>query len=202
MAIVNLAIGPRTFRPSIFGKIATATYMLTAVVAMFFNYLRLSLGRRRRVRLCVAGDHADLEPALHLARGAHHRRTLSDGVKTHARWPRAREYAERLRSDFVTRDSRFCVLRRGSRSVRLQPDRVRPDATEAGRRSRRRRERSIIDLTPDAAPNQVAYFTKTAQEGGYDGTTFHRVVKIRHGAGRRSAVEGSRRSAASTAPAD
>jgi cardiolipin synthase len=39
VAIVNLAIGPRTFRPSIFGKIATATYMLTAVAAMFFNYL-------------------------------------------------------------------------------------------------------------------------------------------------------------------
>jgi cardiolipin synthase (CMP-forming) len=40
VAIVNLAIGPRTFRPSIFGKIATATYILTAVVAMLFNYLR------------------------------------------------------------------------------------------------------------------------------------------------------------------
>jgi cardiolipin synthase len=40
VAIVNLAIGPRTFRPSIFGKIATATYMVTAVVTMFFNYLR------------------------------------------------------------------------------------------------------------------------------------------------------------------
>ncbi|MGE0449430.1 MAG: CDP-alcohol phosphatidyltransferase family protein [Vicinamibacterales bacterium] len=39
VAIVNLALGPRTFRPSIFGKIATAVYMLTAVVAMFFNYL-------------------------------------------------------------------------------------------------------------------------------------------------------------------
>lgn len=38
VAIVNLAVGPRTFRPSIFGKIATATYMLTAVAAMFFNY--------------------------------------------------------------------------------------------------------------------------------------------------------------------
>jgi cardiolipin synthase len=38
VAIVNLAIGPRTFRPSIFGKVATATYILTAVVAMFFNY--------------------------------------------------------------------------------------------------------------------------------------------------------------------
>jgi cardiolipin synthase len=38
VAIVNLAIGPRTFRPSIFGKIATATYILTAVFAMLFNY--------------------------------------------------------------------------------------------------------------------------------------------------------------------
>ncbi len=38
VAIVNLAIGRRTFRPSIFGKAATATYMLTAVSAMFFNY--------------------------------------------------------------------------------------------------------------------------------------------------------------------
>jgi cardiolipin synthase (CMP-forming) len=40
VAIVNLAIGHRTFRPSIFGKIATATYILTAVAAMLFNYLQ------------------------------------------------------------------------------------------------------------------------------------------------------------------
>ena len=40
VTIVNLAIGPRTFRPSIYGKIATATYIVTAVVAMLFNYLR------------------------------------------------------------------------------------------------------------------------------------------------------------------
>ena len=38
VAIVNLAIGPRTFRPSIFGKVATAIYILTAIVAMYFNY--------------------------------------------------------------------------------------------------------------------------------------------------------------------
>jgi cardiolipin synthase len=38
VAIINLAVGPRTFRPSIFGKIATATYIVTAVLAMFFNY--------------------------------------------------------------------------------------------------------------------------------------------------------------------
>jgi cardiolipin synthase len=39
VAIVNLAIGPRTFKPSLFGKIATATYIITAVAAMLFNYL-------------------------------------------------------------------------------------------------------------------------------------------------------------------
>jgi cardiolipin synthase len=38
VAVVNLAIGPRTFRPSIFGKVATAVYIVTAVVAMFYNY--------------------------------------------------------------------------------------------------------------------------------------------------------------------
>lgn len=38
VAIVNLAIGRRTFRPSIFGKIATATYIVTAVAAMLFNW--------------------------------------------------------------------------------------------------------------------------------------------------------------------
>ncbi len=40
VAIVNLAVGRRTFRPSMYGKVATATYMVTVVVAMFFNYLR------------------------------------------------------------------------------------------------------------------------------------------------------------------
>jgi len=36
----------------------------------------------------------------------------------------------------------------------------------------------LIDLLPDAAPNQVAYFMKQAESGGYDGTTFHRMVKF------------------------
>jgi hypothetical protein len=36
---VNLAIGPRTFRPSIYGKIATALYIVTGVAALYFNYL-------------------------------------------------------------------------------------------------------------------------------------------------------------------
>jgi peptidyl-prolyl cis-trans isomerase B (cyclophilin B) len=35
----------------------------------------------------------------------------------------------------------------------------------------------VIDLTPEVAPNHVAYFTKLAQDGAYDGTIFHRVVK-------------------------
>ena len=39
VAVVNLAVGPRTFRPSIYGKIATATYVCTGVVALYFNYL-------------------------------------------------------------------------------------------------------------------------------------------------------------------
>jgi len=39
VAVINLAVGRRTFRPSIYGKIATATYILTGVVALYFNYL-------------------------------------------------------------------------------------------------------------------------------------------------------------------
>jgi cardiolipin synthase len=44
VAIVNLAVGPRTFRPSIWGKAATATYILTSVVFLYFNY-RLETSR-------------------------------------------------------------------------------------------------------------------------------------------------------------
>jgi cardiolipin synthase len=39
VAIVNLAIGPRTFLPSPLGKLATAVFVLSCVVVMFFNYL-------------------------------------------------------------------------------------------------------------------------------------------------------------------
>jgi peptidyl-prolyl cis-trans isomerase B (cyclophilin B) len=35
----------------------------------------------------------------------------------------------------------------------------------------------VLDLLADAAPTHVAHFIKTAREGGYDGTLFHRVVK-------------------------
>ena len=34
VAIVNLAIGPRTFKPSLLGKAATAIYIATALIFM------------------------------------------------------------------------------------------------------------------------------------------------------------------------
>jgi cardiolipin synthase (CMP-forming) len=39
VAIVTIAVGRRQFRPSIYGKAATAIYILTCVVVMFFNFL-------------------------------------------------------------------------------------------------------------------------------------------------------------------
>jgi cardiolipin synthase len=39
VAIFNLAIERRTFMPSIYGKVATATFVATGLVALFFNYL-------------------------------------------------------------------------------------------------------------------------------------------------------------------
>src|SRR5689334_13820186 len=35
----------------------------------------------------------------------------------------------------------------------------------------------VIDLLPEAAPNHVGYFIKNAQDGVYNGTAFHRVVR-------------------------
>ena len=40
VAIVSLAAGPRTFTPSMLGKLATATFILTSIVIMYFNYRR------------------------------------------------------------------------------------------------------------------------------------------------------------------
>ena len=39
VAVVNLATGPRTFRPSPLGKVATALFIVTCVVVLFFNFL-------------------------------------------------------------------------------------------------------------------------------------------------------------------
>jgi cardiolipin synthase (CMP-forming) len=40
VAIVNLAVGPRTFRPSLLGKTTTAAFIVTSVIVMYFNYRR------------------------------------------------------------------------------------------------------------------------------------------------------------------
>lgn len=39
VAVVNLAMGPRTFTPSLCGKLATASYVVLAVVVLFFNWM-------------------------------------------------------------------------------------------------------------------------------------------------------------------
>ena len=39
VAVVNLAVGRRTFLPSIYGKLATAIYIATVVATLLFNYL-------------------------------------------------------------------------------------------------------------------------------------------------------------------
>src|SRR6266542_1490 len=36
----------------------------------------------------------------------------------------------------------------------------------------------VIDLKPELAPNHVGYFMKLAREGAFDGTIFHRVVRL------------------------
>lgn len=38
--------------------------------------------------------------------------------------------------------------------------------------------RFVIDLRPDLAPNHVGLFIKLAREGAYNGTTFHRMVRM------------------------
>ena len=38
VAIVNLAVGPRTFKPSMLGKATTAVFIVTCVAIMYFNY--------------------------------------------------------------------------------------------------------------------------------------------------------------------
>lgn len=37
VAIISLVMGPRTFTPSIWGKGATATYILTSIIVMYYN---------------------------------------------------------------------------------------------------------------------------------------------------------------------
>jgi cardiolipin synthase len=65
VAIVNLAVGHRTFRPSIYGKVATATYVVTGVVTLYFNVLERSsivvslfVYASLAITLISAGDYA------------------------------------------------------------------------------------------------------------------------------------------------
>ena len=36
----------------------------------------------------------------------------------------------------------------------------------------------VLDLRPDLAPNHVGYFIRLAREGAYEGTIFHRVIRL------------------------
>jgi cardiolipin synthase len=64
VAIVNLAVGRRTFRPSLLGKAATATFIVTSVVVMYFNYreetsilVDLGIWLSLTLTLASAGDY-------------------------------------------------------------------------------------------------------------------------------------------------
>ena len=64
VAIVSIAMGPRRFRPSMWGKLATATYIATSLVVMYFNYrgeqsivVDLFVWTSLAVTLVSAGDY-------------------------------------------------------------------------------------------------------------------------------------------------
>lgn len=67
VAIVNLAIGRRTFRPSMLGKLATATFLATGIVTLLVNVF----GDVRLAVLVTAGVYISLTltvaSALHYA---------------------------------------------------------------------------------------------------------------------------------------
>jgi cardiolipin synthase len=62
VAIVNLAVGRRTFRPPLLGKVTTAAYLVTGVVTLVANYAG------RELAVVTACVYASL--ALTLASGA------------------------------------------------------------------------------------------------------------------------------------
>jgi len=77
VAIVSLAVGPRTFTPSIYGKAATATYIVTSSIVLLFNYLG------RTSALVQVGIAASL--VLTLVSSAHyvfHARRIINGPPT------------------------------------------------------------------------------------------------------------------------
>jgi len=74
VAIVSMTLGPRTFPPSIYGKIATALYIVTITVVLVFNFLQ-----RRSVVVDVS---VWVSLAITLLSGFHYtvhvRRTLNE----------------------------------------------------------------------------------------------------------------------------
>jgi cardiolipin synthase len=64
VAVVNLAVGPRTFRPTLLGKAATATFIVANIVIMYFNWrmrrsqaVELMVWLSLAVTLASAGDY-------------------------------------------------------------------------------------------------------------------------------------------------
>ena len=74
--VVNLAIGRRTFRPTLLGKVATGVYILTGLVFLVVNYLgRPSVATDVMVSLSLI---ITIISALHYIR--HAGRIISEGT--------------------------------------------------------------------------------------------------------------------------
>src|SRR5207253_1164360 len=110
---------------------------------------RLPFGRRRSLHLRLARHHARVGASLRLARDPDRR-----GIRV---------VVKRVLIVFV---AAFAMTLRG---LAQTPPKQAVVETSLGT--------FVIDLTPEGAPNQTAYFMKTAADGGYDGTIFHRVIK-------------------------
>ena len=72
VAIVNLAVSRRTFRPSLAGKLATVVYVTTGVVALYANY--------RGVRLAIVDWCVYTSLAITLVSGAEYVVRMSRGT--------------------------------------------------------------------------------------------------------------------------
>jgi phosphatidylglycerophosphate synthase len=76
VAIVNLAVTRRTFRPSLAGKLATVVYVTTGVVALYANY--------RGVRLAIVDWCVYIALAITLVSGAEYVVRMTRGSETAA----------------------------------------------------------------------------------------------------------------------
>ncbi len=76
VAIINMAMGRRTFLPSFYGKVATATYIVTCVVTLTFNYLNQ---RSVIVTVCIWASFA-----ITLVSGIHYVRQVIRLLNQHA----------------------------------------------------------------------------------------------------------------------